>query len=249
MPPLKLRVHHFTYTSNALNVDNSRHMRVLKCLWPPRAICVAKTLRRAVSAPLHKSRCGDLVAARGFACSHHFAEQRRDDEIPIRKILPRDLASPHHAAEQRRNDHGFVRKNQSGQPEGRFGEPGTNRSTPLDTRPLVEFERRVEQDTATVEDAARCLKGLRGEIEARPFPKRRQACIDTRAGGRVLAWLLRKRDELSPEIYRDRTFSASLMWFAIGQGVEEIVWDWIRIEIGQGHQYLVMKILGSLGEY
>lgn len=118
----------------------------------------------------------------------------------------------------------------------------------IKTVSVSEFEQRAAEGTATVEDAANCLISHRAEIEIRPFEERRQACLDERTGGRILSWLLKERDELSQEIYKDRKFCSALMWFAIGEGIEDLIWDWVRIELDQEHAALAMHLLGSLGE-
>lgn len=117
---------------------------------------------------------------------------------------------------------------------------------------ITEFGRRVLDNTATVEQAGECLKGHRAEIEKLPFDERRKACRDLRAGARVLSWLLKVRDENTQptHFYRDKTLTSALMWFAIAEGNEEIIWSWIALELKSDtpdSNRLVMHLLGGLG--
>lgn len=171
------------------------------------------------------TRCYTSAPARWLASTRFLAEAgATSPKFRIRRIDPRE--------------------NKCSEPAGeKTGNKLSQKSTYLE-----DFEQRVAGGTATIEDASKCLIGLRAEVERVPFDGKRQACIDRHAGGRVLSWLLKERDGLPQEIYKDRDFCSTLMWFAIGEDLEEIIWDWIKIELNQGHDSLVMHLLGSLGE-
>lgn len=91
------------------------------------------------------------------------------------------------------------------------------------------------------------------DIQELPFSLRAQECVRTRAGARILVWVLEKKSRdiiVTPP--DPRAFFDRLGWFLIGEGLEEYVWRYLKLVEQQGNENrpdtTPLHLLGGLSD-
>lgn len=234
-------------------------MRLLHRLWHTQAICVPTRAQYA-----NDTLSGIKHGKRWFARSPYLAEQSTKEAFGECEPDSGSTTASKGRSHQWRPtpEYEYVRK------EGRRVSRKSRRQEIFGLTPrakastgtslwitLTDFERLAKEGKATLEDADACLRYHRANIEALPFGKRRKACLELNTGRQVLYWVMGQQNGMPADVddkrrFWNHGFCPNLMWHIIGEGLEEAIFDWIRIVSKQDTRSFALEsnLLGSLGE-
>ena len=99
----------------------------------------------------------------------------------------------------------------------------------------IEFNRRVLQGTATLDDAKNCI--LYHQHDFRAMLRRQNANSETtlEVGKAVLSFLRTTQRRQEEKIYSDRAFTSALCATLVQEGNEQIIWEWVTTEAARGN--------------
>lgn len=102
--------------------------------------------------------------------------------------------------------------------------------------PISLLEEYHEKGAATIAIAVLCLETSKQSLNNMPSDKRHKAVVETLAGKRTLLWLWNSKLHDTDAFVDDPRLSELMVPAVIEEGFEEILWEWLQMDIKLGSQ-------------
>ena len=100
-----------------------------------------------------------------------------------------------------------------------------------DKDPILVLEEYQDKGTATIALADLCLRTFQASLLDLLKDERQQKVAEAKAGVRTLRWLSGSGLYASESFAQDRKFMGALVSMLIEEGEEQLLWDWLRIDL------------------